>query len=70
MKNKVIISKDEWADNLGEYMKKFRHENPFYPIDPFQRICEKRLEFITDDNKRHQRMLSNEAIANFGEPPF
>jgi hypothetical protein len=70
MKNKVIISKDEWADNLGEYMKKFRHENPYYPIDPFQRICEKRLEFITDDNKKHQRMLSKEAIANFGEPPF
>jgi hypothetical protein len=70
MNNKVIISKDEWADNLGEYMKKFRHENPYYPIDPFQRICEKRLEFITDDNKRHQRQLSKEAIANFGEPPF
>jgi hypothetical protein len=70
MKNKVIISKDEWIDNVGEYMKKFRHENPFYPIDPFQRICDKRLEFITDDNKRHQRNLSKEAVANFGEPPF
>lgn len=70
MKNKVIISKDEWVDNIGEYMKKFRHENPFYPIDPFQRICDKRLEFITDDNKRHQRNLSKEAVANFGEPPF
>ena len=42
MKNTVIISKDEWADDSGEYMKKFRHENPYYPIDPFQRICEMR----------------------------
>ena len=70
MKNTVVISKDEWADNIGEYMKKFRHENPFYPIDPFQRICEKRLEFITDDNKRHQRMLNKQVIEQFGEPPF
>jgi len=62
--------KDEWVDNIGEYLKKFRHENPYYPIDPFQRICEMRMEFITDDNKRHQRNLSKEAIANFEEPPF
>jgi len=70
MKNKIAVQKDEWVDNLGEYMKKFRHENPYYPIDPFQRICEKRLEFITDDNKRHQRELSKETIASFEEPPF
>ena len=70
MKNKIVVQKDEWADNIGEYMKKFRHENPYYPIDPFQRICEKRLEFITDDNKRHQRELSKETIACFEEPPF
>jgi hypothetical protein len=70
MKNKIVVQKDEWVDNLGEYMKKFRHENPYYPIDPFQRICEKRLEFITDDNKRHQRELSKETIASFEEPPF
>ena len=70
MKNTVIISKDEWADDIGEYMKKFRHENPYYPIDPFQRICEKRLEFITDDNKRHQRKLQKEIIEQWEEAPF
>lgn len=70
MKNKIVVQKDEWVDNIGEYMKKFRHENPYYPIDPFQRVCEMRMEFITDDNKRHQRKLSKEAIANFEEPPF
>ena len=62
--------KDELVDDIGEYLKKFRHENPFYPIDPFQRICEMRLEFITDDNKRHQRNLSKEAIAQWEDPPF
>jgi len=70
MKNKIVVQKDEWVDNLGEYMKKFRHENPYYPIDPFQRICEIRMEFITDDNKRHQRMLYKETIAQWEEPPF
>ena len=70
MKNKVVLQKDEWVDNIREYMKKFRHENPYYPIDPFQRICEKRLEFITDDNKRHQRMLSKQMIEQFDEAPF
>lgn len=70
MKNKIVVQKDEWVDNLGEYMKKFRHENPYYPIDPFQRICEMRMEFITDDNKRHQRKLSKEVIAQWEEPPF
>ena len=70
MKNTVIISKDEWADDIGEYMKKFRHENPYYPIDPFQRICEKRLEFITDDNKCHQRKLQKEIIEQWEEAPF
>ena len=62
--------KDELVDDIGEYLKKFRHENPYYPIDPFQRICEMRLEFITDDNKRHQRNLSKEAIAKWEDPPF
>jgi hypothetical protein len=62
--------RDELVDDIGEYLKKFRHENPFYPIDPFQRICEMRLEFITDDNKRHQRNLSKEAIAQWEDPPF
>jgi hypothetical protein len=62
--------KDELVDDIGEYLKKFRHENPYYPIDPFQRICEMRLEFITDDNKRHQRNLSKEAIAQWEDPPF
>jgi hypothetical protein len=62
--------KDELVDDIGEYLKKFRHENPYYPIDPFQRICEMRLEFITDHNKRHQRMLSKETIAQWEEPPF
>lgn len=70
MKNKIVVQKDEWVDNIGEYLKKFRHENPYYPIDPFQRICEMRLEFITDDNKRHQRNLSKERIAQWEEPPF
>lgn len=62
--------RDELVDDIGEYLKKFRHENPYYPIDPFQRICEMRLEFITDDNKRHQRNLSKEAIAQWEDPPF
>lgn len=70
MKNKIVVQKDEWVDDIGEYMKKFRYENPYYPVDPFQRICEKRLEFITDDNKRHQRILSKQAIDEFDEAPF
>ena len=70
MNNKIVVQKDEWVDDIGEYLKKFRHENPYYPIDPFQRICEKRLEFITDDNKRHQRKLQKEIIEQFEEPPF
>ena len=70
MKNKIVVQKDEWVDDIGEYMKKFRHENPYYPIDPFQRICEKRLEFITDDNKRHQRELRKEEIEQWEEAPF
>jgi hypothetical protein len=70
MKNKIAVQKDEWVDNISEYLKKFRHENPYYPIDPFQRVCEMRMEFITDDNKRHQRELSKETIASFEEPPF
>ena len=70
MKNKVVVRKDDWVDNIGEHMKKFRHENPYYPIDPFQRICEKRLEFIMDDNQRHQRLLSKQAIEQFDEAPF
>lgn len=70
MKNKIVVLKDEWVDNIGQYMKKFRHENPYYPIDPFQRICQKRLEFITDDNKRHQRMLSKQAFDQLDEAPF
>jgi len=70
MKNKIAVQKDEWVDDIGEYMKKFRHENPYYPIDPFQRICEMRLEFITDDNKRHQRELRKEEIEQWEEAPF
>ena len=70
MKNKVVVRKDDWVDNIGEYMKKFRHENPYYPIDPFQRICQKRLEFIMDDNQRHQRMLSKQAFDQLDEAPF
>jgi len=70
MKNKIAVQKDEWVDDIGEYLKKFRHENPYYPIDPFQRICEMRLEFITDDNKRHQRELRKEEIEQWEEAPF
>lgn len=70
MKNKIAVQKDEWVDDIGEYMKKFRHDNPYYPIDPFQRICELRLEFITDDNKRHQRELRKEEIEQWEEAPF
>ena len=70
MKNKIVVQKNEWVDNIGEYLKKFRHVNPYYPIDPFQRICDKRMEFITDDNKRHQRKLSKQAIEQFDEAPF
>lgn len=70
MKNKIVVQKDEWADNISEYIKKFRHENPYYPIDPFQQVCQMRMEFITDDNKRHQRMLNKQAIEEFGEALF
>ena len=70
MKNKIVVLKDEWADNVVDFMKKFRNENPYYPIDPFQRVSNKRMEFIMDDNHRHQRKLSKEAIASFEEPPF
>ena len=70
MKNKIAVQKDEWVDNIGEYMKKFRHENPYYPIDPFQRVCSVRMEFITDDNKRHQRELQKQRIDQYDEAPF
>jgi len=53
-----------------EYLKKFRHENPFYPIDPFQRVSQKRMEFITDDNKRHQKILNKQLIEQWEEAPF
>ena len=70
MKNKVQLPKDEWADNIGEFIKKFREDNPYYPIDPFQRVCDKRMEFITDDNKRHQRMQQKQRIDQYDEAPF
>ena len=54
MKHKIVTPKDEWVDNLDEYMKKFREENPYYPIDPFQRISEQHYEFMMDDNHRYQ----------------
>jgi hypothetical protein len=70
MKNKIVVRKDEWVDNIGEYMKKFRHENPYYPINPFQRICENKMEYIMDDNYRHQLILNKMLIEQFDEPPF
>lgn len=70
MKNKIVVRKDEWVDDIGEYMKKFRHENPYYPINPFQRICEKKMEYIMDDNYYHQLVLNKMLIEQFDEPPF
>ena len=70
MKNKIVVRKDEWVDDIGEYMKKFRHENPYYPINPFQRICEKKMEYIMDDNYYHQLILNKMLIEQFDEPPF
>lgn len=70
MKNKIVVRKDEWVDDIGEYMKKFRHENPYYPINPFERICEKKMEYIMDDNYYHQLILNKMLIEQFDEPPF
>ena len=70
MKNKIVVRKDEWVDDIGEYMKKFRHENPYYPINPFQRICEKKMENIMDVNYYHQLILNKMLIEQFDEPPF
>ena len=73
MKNKVV-TKDEWCDDIGEYLKKFRYQNPYYPIDPFKRVDEMRMEFIMDDNHRHQiylrKALQKEIIEEWEEAPY
>jgi hypothetical protein len=70
MKHRIVKPKDEWSTHIPTFIKTFRENNPYYPIDPFTRVCQTKMEFIMDDNIMYQAERTLKMIDTLPEAPF
>lgn len=69
-KLKIVIPKDEQADDLKEFMKNFYEDNPFYPTWPWGKISNRHAFNIDRDNMWYRHLRDHKKVLELEEAPF